>query len=455
MTSQKSRLGARALLAAALLTASFTFSSTAPAETGPLIGEILASDLRRPVFVTHAPGDNDRLFIVEQRELFSNSNAVDTARIKIYKKSTGMVNAAHFLTVTVAGNGNERGLFCIAFHPDYATTGFFYHHDSKPTTGDTVIERYTVSSITGTTGTDDAVGPDIADHTSAHPILTHPQPQSNHNGGWISFRPNPAVGEEGYLFIALGDGGGSGDNDPGHPELVGTTTGNAQQPAVNLLGKMLRIDVGPSGTADGFPGDAARNYAIPAANPFVAPDPGLDEIWAYGLRNPWRCSFDRMTSDLWIGDVGQNAREEIDFRAASSIGGENYGWRLREGTIATPDNAGDPTVIGGPAPAGAIEPILDFQRTFGTSTPIINGEMWGLSVVGGYVYRGSKIPWLNGTYFMADSRSHKISSLRYDGATITEWTDRTTELQPAGFPGQITEVRQRHRGLWGIGCQPR
>jgi glucose/arabinose dehydrogenase len=439
MNPHKSPPFARIIALALAFAAAFT---TAFAETGPLIGKTLATGLRRPVFVTHAPGDNDRLFIVEQRELDNNSNSIDTARIKIYKKSTGMVNAAHFLTVSVAGNGNERGLFCLAFHPDYATNGFFYIHYSKPTTGETIIERYTVSSVTATTGTADPAGPDIADHTSALLILEEPQPQGNHNGGWMGFRPTPAAGEEGYLYIALGDGGGSGDNDPGHPETSGATTGNAQQPDVNLLGKMLRIDVGPTGTADDFPGDATKNYAIPSTNPFVAPDPGLDEIWAYGLRNPWRNSFDRQTNDLWIGDVGQNAREEIDFQPAASTGGENYGWRLREGTIATPDNSGNPTMIGGPQPPGNVEPILDYQRTLSASTPIINGEMYGRSVVGGYVYRGPGMPWLQGTYFMSDSRSHKISSLRYDGATITEWTDRTDELQPEGFSFPSTPVTE-------------
>lgn len=432
----------RLALAAALITFPWIHAPDALAETGALQGVTLASGLRRPLDIQSPPGDNDRLFIVEQRELLTNANPVDIARIKIYKKSTGLVNPAHFLTVNVAGNGNERGLLGLAFHPDYATNGFFYIHYSAPTTGATIVERYTVSSVSGVTGTADPVGPDIADHTSALLILTHPQPQTNHNGGWIAFRPNPAAGEEGYLYFTLGDGGGSGDNDPGHPELVGTTTGNAQQPAVNLLGKMLRIDVGATGTTDDFPGDATKNYAIPPTNPFVAPDPGLDEIWAYGLRNPWRCSFDRQTNDLWIGDVGQNAREEIDFQPATSTGGENYGWRLREGTIATPDNAGDPVMIGGPAPPGAIEPILDYQRTLATSTPIINGEMWGLSVVGGYVYRGPSMPWLQGTYFMADSRSHKVSSLRYNGVTISEWTDRTAEVQPAGFVPPINLVTE-------------
>ena len=174
------------------------------------------------------------------------------------------------------------------------------------------IREYTVSG-----------NPNVA-NTSFTPVLSLDQPQTNHNGGWIGFSPN-----DDYLYIATGDGGGGNDTGTGHTP----GTGNAQDTTSNLLGKMLRLDV----NGDDFPADAARITAIPPTNPFKAgvgvpgDDVGDDEIWAYGLRNPFRDSFDRLTGDLWIGDVGQGQREEIDFQPASSTGAENYGWRLREG----------------------------------------------------------------------------------------------------------------------------
>jgi hypothetical protein len=179
-----------------------------------------------------------------------------------------------------------------------------------------------------------------------------------------------------------GDGGGGDDNDAGHT----AGTGNAQDITSNLLGKALRIDV------DGTNG-AGGNYGNPPDNPFVG-ETGDDEIWAYGLRNPWRASFDRLTGDLWIGDVGQSNREEVDFQVASSDGGENYGWRLREGTIATPTGG-----VGGPPPPGNVEPIYDYGRG--------GGDFQGGAVVGGFVYRGPD-PEIQGMYFFADTVSLNI-----------------------------------------------
>ncbi len=198
------------------------------------------------------------------------------------------------------------------------------------------------------------------------------------------------------LYIASGDGGGS--NDPGN---------NAQDITNNLLGKMLRLDV----DGDDFPSDADRNYAIPPSNPFVGIT-GDDEIWAYGLRNPWRCSFDRKTGDLWIGDVGQNAREEIDFQSASSTGGENYGWRLREGNIQNP--AG----VGGPIPPGYVGPVYDYlQPPTGSAT-----EFQGRSVTGGYLYRGP-VSALRGRYVFADYRDNQL------------WT-----FDPENPPGTVARI---------------
>ncbi|MBZ0172726.1 MAG: PQQ-dependent sugar dehydrogenase, partial [Phycisphaerales bacterium] len=213
------------------------------------------------------------------------------------------------------------------------------------------------------------------------------QPFSNHNGGWIGFGP------DGYLYIGMGDGGSA--NDPGN---------RAQDITDQLLGKMLRLDV----DGDDFPGDATRNYAIPPSNPFVGVT-GDDEIWAYGLRNPWRNAFDRATGDFWMGDVGQNAIEEIDFQPANSNGGENYGWRCYEGN--------NPFITGGCAPANTmVFPIHTYTHSS------------GCSVSGGEVYRGCAIPELDGTYFFADYCTARVWSLKYDGVNVTDFEDRTFEL---------------------------
>jgi hypothetical protein len=222
-------------------------------------------------------------------------------------------------------------------------------------------------------------------------VLTISQPFANHNGGWIAF------GADGYLYIAMGDGGSG--NDPGN---------RAQDITSQLLGKILRIDV----NGDDFPADTARNYASPSTNPFVGVI-GDDEIWAYGLRNPWRNSFDRLTHDLYIADVGQSAVEEIDFQAASSTGGENYGWRCMEGDRCTGFSG---CTCNSPS---LVLPIHTYTHT---------GQ--NCSITGGYVYRGCAISGLGGTYFFADYCSDKIWSFRFDGVNQTEFTDRTVELTP-------------------------
>jgi glucose/arabinose dehydrogenase len=330
--------------------------------------ERIATGLNRPVYVTHAPGDHDRLFIVQQDGV-----------VKVWKKSTGSVNATPFLTVDVHDDGNEEGLLGLAFHPDYQNNGTFYINATIGTDTRTHVREYTVMDA----------NPDVANDSFVN-IIDWDQPQSNHNAGWIGFGPN-----DGYLYVSSGDGGGANDNTMGH--TVGT--GNAQDITDNLLGKMLRLDV----VGDDFPTDDARNYRIPDSNPFAdVRDPetrevtevvfGDDEIWAYGLRNPWRNSFDRLTGDLWIGDVGQDNREEIDFQSANSTGGENYGWRLREGLIATPTGG-----VGGNRPPGNVDPVYDYVHG--------SGDFQGFSTVGGYVYRGPD-PELQATYFFADSGSN-------------------------------------------------
>jgi glucose/arabinose dehydrogenase len=371
------------LLHAALLAlpASLALASAA----GALTTELVVGGLDEPLFVTAAPGDDERLFILEQH----------TGRIRIFDLGSQELLPTDFLTIAGVGSDNEQGLLGLAFHPQYATNGRFYVNITNAE-GDTEIRRYEVSA-----------NPNVADPQSMEPVLGFEQPQANHNGGWLGFGP------DGYLYISSGDGGGSNDTGTGHT----AGTGNAQDLTSNLLGKMLRIDV----DGDDFPSNDERSYAIPETNPFVGRT-GDDEIWSYGLRNPWRASFDRMTGDLWIGDVGQASREEIDFQPAASDGGENYGWRLREGTIANP-------VVGGPPPAGAVEPIYDYTRG--------DAPFQGRSVTGGYVYRGP-IEAIQGVYFFGDYVRARIWSLRFDGSSpgqldgtnYTDLTDRTAELAP-------------------------
>jgi len=323
----------------------------------------VAGGLSNPIYVTHAPGDPSRLFIVQRG-----------GAIRILNLSSNTLEATPFLTVPNVITSGEGGLLAMAFHPDYQSNGKLYVYVTLNTgvsPFSTHVREYTVSG-----------DPNVVDPASVRPILNVAQPQSNHNGGWLGFSPNNH-----YLYIATGDGGGSDDNDAGHT----AGTGNAQDITDNLLGKMLRVDV----DGDDFPADTNRNYAIPPSNPFVGVT-GDDEIFAYGLRNPFRAGFDRATGDLWIGDVGQGAREEIDFLPASSAGGGNYGWRLREGTLATPSGG-----VGGAPPAGNVEPVYDYNR---------DADAFGGTVVsGGYVYRGPD-PTLQGKYFFLDSRNSSTAS---------------------------------------------
>jgi autotransporter-associated beta strand protein len=369
-----------------------TTSTTVHAATS---SQRVASGLSRPVFVTAPPGDSQHLFIVEQW----------TGNIKILNRDSNTINATPFLTVPGLSNGSEQGLLGLAFDPNYSTNGRFYV-DYTDASGNTQVRRYERS------GSD----PNLANPASATPILSIAQPQSNHNGGWLGFGPN------GYLYISAGDGGGDYDDDAGH----NATVGNGQS-LNTMLGKILRVDV----TSDAFPADPNKNYAIPSSNPFSGGG-GLPEIWAYGLRNPWRPSFDRATGNLWIADVGQSTREEIDFQAASSPGGVNYGWRLREGSVQTP------TAVGGPKPAGAVDPIFDYPHS--------GGGISGISITGGYVYRGP-IAELQGQYFFSDYGNPKLWALTYDGATLTAPVDLTSQFTPnAGAFNQIVSYGEDSEG---------
>lgn len=357
-------------LAATLL---LFFSASAYAQPTMSVSR-LASGYSNPTYVTTAPGDQTRLFVLEK----------DSGVISIVNPATGVKNSTPFLTVAGLTTGGERGLLGLAFHPDYQTNGKFYINMTGAGQ-DTFIREYQRQT------------PDLANAGSANTIMTFSQPFGNHNGGWMGFGP------DGYLHIATGDGGSG--NDPQN---------NSQDITNNLLGKMLRIHV----DGDAFPNDPNRDYQIPSTNPFVN-QTGDDEILHYGIRNPWRASFDRETGDLYIGDVGQNVREEIDVAPAGSAG-LNFGWRLREGTIATPSGG-----VGGTAPAGAIDPIYEYFHG--------SGNTQGNSVTGGYVYRGP-IAALQGHYFFGDFQNRRIWSLKWDGSapsthdgtnftSFTDWTD--------------------------------
>lgn len=353
-------------------------ASDIEAGSGDILARRVAGNFDQPVFATSAPGDPDRLFVVEK-----------TGQIKILDTATGTTNTVNFLTIPQAQlqTGGEQGVLGLAFHPDYATNGRFFVYVTNAA-GDQEVRQYSRSST----------NPDRAAAVSSDVILTIPHPgNSNHNGGWISFGP------DGYLYIATGDGGGGGDPD-----------NNAQNPN-SLLGKMLRIDV----DGDDFGGDAGRDYAIPVDNPFVG-FAALDEIWALGLRNPWRPSFDRVTGDLYIADVGQGNREEINFQAVGSAGGENYGWVIREGTLVF-----DPNRPGNLPPDSPLltDPVLDYGHSFDA-----NG---GFSVTGGYVYRGPAAG-LQGVYLYADFISNQIWSFRIVGGEVVDAANRTEQFVVTG-----------------------
>ncbi|HFA51594.1 MAG TPA: T9SS type A sorting domain-containing protein [Bacteroidetes bacterium] len=308
--------------------------------------ENFASGFDKPLDIAHA-GDG-RLFIVEQDGaiwiLDAEGNKLPTPFLDIDSR--------------VGSSQNEQGLLGLAFHPDYADNGFFYVNYTN-NSGDTRISRFSVSP-------DD---PNTADPNSEEILLEVDQPFGNHNGGCVKFGP------DGYLYFALGDGGSGGD-----------PFGNGQK-RTTFLAKMLRIDV-----------DNGLPYSIPPDNPFADDDFTLDEIWAIGLRNAWRFSFDRATGDLWMGDVGQNAWEEIDFQPASSNGGENYGWNCYEGNHAF-------NTSGCADMSEMTFPVFEFANSFSL----------GCSVTGGFVYRGCEFKGLYGHYLFADYCSGRFWSILPDG----------------------------------------
>jgi glucose/arabinose dehydrogenase len=339
----------------------------------------VASGLSSPMFVTYAPGDRSRLFIVE-RGSGTSTNA--TANIKILNMVTGSVNSTPFLTIPGVNINGEGGFLGMAFSPNYQTDHKFYVYVTAgplTTTFTSYIRQYTVS-----------LNPDVANTTYNDVLNVVQPPQTNHKGGWIGFSPNNADN----LYIMFGDGGGAGDDDSGHT----ATIGNGQDITTNL-GKVLRINV----NGDDFPGDSTKNYAIPAGNPFAGATAGNDEIWAYGVRNPFRASFDRNTGDLWIGDVGQDAHEEIDFQAAAKTTVSNYGWRLWEGNSRYGASPGDPF------PTNYVGPVYDYGRPGSDPSGDPTNQYKGTVVTGGYVYRGPD-PTVQGKYFFLDSRNTSSTS---------------------------------------------
>ena len=336
--------------------------ASAPVSTINL--EFVADGFFSPVFLTHA--FDERLFVVEQYGA-------------IYTIENGTIAESPFLDISdrVGDDQNEQGLLSMAFDPNYADNGrFFVNYTNN--NGDTVISRFNVS--------DD---PNVANAESEVILLTIAQPYWNHNGGQIAFGP------DGYLYIGMGDGGSQADPE-GHGQNAGT-----------LLGAILRIDVD---VAD----DADPAYAIPADNPFVNDENGRNEIWATGVRNPWRFSFDRQTGDLFMADVGQNEIEELNFQAITSTGGENYGWNILEGSTCFNSSDCDET--------GTILPIFEYDHSF------------GCSVTGGYIYRGQQYPELTGNYFISDfCTGYLWNVFAEEDGTWTSNLISETNLNPSSF----------------------
>ena len=318
----------------------------------------------RMVYLTHPDGIPDRLYLVLQ-----------PGRIMAFDNVPDPSSPQTFLDIRdrVSDRGNEEGLLGLAFDPDYRSNGYFYVYYSAASPRRSVIARYHAPPGTGR-----------VDPSTEKIIMRIGQPFSNHNGGQVTFGP------DGYLYVGVGDGGSGGD-PRGHGQNLGT-----------LLGTILRIDVSAL--------DETGSYAVPPDNPFVGVEGARPEIWAYGLRNPWRFSFDRETGDLWTGDVGQNKLEEIDIIKP----GRNYGWNIMEGTSCF-HNAG--------CDGDELEPpVAEYGR---------NG---GCSVTGGYVYRGDRIPSLIGAYVYGDFCTGRIWALRHDGGKVVDQAlIADTDLQISSF----------------------
>ena len=356
-------------------------SLSLPAIEGTSIGPTFSS----PMFVTYAPGDPGAIYIVEQRGTIQRFDGT---------------NVTEFIDITsLVGAGGERGLLGLAFHPDYDANGRYFLYYTPPNPDPAVDRRNRVAEFSGSGGTEAEVVR----------LIDERDPEGNHNGGMIAFGP------DGFLYVGMGDGGGGGDDHGPIGNGLNTDT---------YFGKIHRLDVD----------NAAGSYAA-AGNPFEAGG-GLPQIWAYGLRNPWRFSFDRNTGDLWIGDVGQNTWEEIDYQPASSTGGENYGWRAYEGLeVFRSGNLDEVSVHA--------EPIHVYEHVDGAC-----------SVTGGYVYRGDAIPALRGWYVFADLCNQRVQAFRrcegaamglqnlftFDHRVFSFGEDEDGELYVMGASGSVMRL---------------
>lgn len=330
------------------------------------------ASFNQPLYLTQAPGQSETLLVVQRQG-------------KVVRVVNGEKQSPPFLDIEsrVTSRGGEQGLLGMAFHPNYEENGrFFVYYTADENQDPNVVAEYERSSE----------NPDVADPNEVRRLVEVPDTESNHNGGMIAFGP------EGYLYAGLGDGGSGCDTGGQH-----APDGNGQT-VTNLFGTLLRLDV-----------DAPdRDFAAPD-NPFVGEE-GKDQIWAYGLRNPWRFSFDRRTGDIYIGDVGQNAIEEIDVLPAGTEGGQNYGWRGYEGT-ETSDISGCPSDVASEID-NHVPPIYEYRQNTTEDVTIRGGE----SVTGGYVYRGDAIPGLRGYYLYGDYSSDDIAALRYCEGEVVQNT---------------------------------
>jgi glucose/arabinose dehydrogenase len=344
--------------------------------------ERVVAGFERPVWAGMPAGSEDTLWVMEQ-----------AGRVWRVDLESGQRAKEPFLDIRsdVSRQGNEEGLLGLAFAPDFSKSGRFYVNFTDKDQH-TRIVRFTSKDGKRT------------DPSTAEVLLRFKQDFRNHNGGWIEFGP------DGMLYIGNGDGGAAND-----PKKRG-------QALDTFLGKILRIDVSP-----------ATAYRVPPDNPFVRRKGAKPEIWAYGVRNPWRCSFDRKTGDFWMGDVGQNAWEEINFVPNGKGSGANYGWRLREGLIETPAGG-----VGGSTPRGAVEPVYVYKHGSGSNQ--------GVSVTGGYVDRGP-IPELQGRYVFADYQNPRIWSFRLERNKAVDFKDHTDDLQPeSGRINLIASFAEDHQG---------
>ncbi|HUL49645.1 MAG TPA: PQQ-dependent sugar dehydrogenase [Gemmatimonadales bacterium] len=332
----------------------------------------VASGLTSALYVTAPPADSSRIFVVQQ-----------SGAIRVVRRDT--LVPTPFLTVSsLIDYGGERGLLSMAFHPHYATNGFFYV-DYTATNGALTVARYHVTS-----------DPNVADPASAMVLLTIPHATyGNHNGGLVLFGP------DGDLYIGTGDGGGEGD-----------ALGSGQD-STKLLGKILRIDV-----------DGGVPYGIPPGNPFVGRPPAAPEVWAYGVRNPWRFSFDRATGDFYLGDVGQNLWEEVDYAPAGDQGGHNYGWNVMEGLHCYSPASGCVTT-------GRILPVYEY------------GHGPACSISGGYVYRGAALPTLQGRYFFGDYCAGWVRSFVMQHGSAADVRDHSADF---GVLAGLTSFGEDARG---------